>query len=75
MIFEEVKKVILESLNCEEERVTKDAKLIDDLEMDSLDAADLAMTLEDEFGVTIEDSEFENLVTVQDIVNYIESNK
>ncbi len=75
MTFEKVKGTILESLNCAEEKVTLEAKLMDDLEMDSLDAADLAMALEDEFEITIEDSDFENLVTVQDIVEFIDNNK
>ncbi len=75
MTFEKVKETILASLNCSEEKVTMEAKLMDDLEMDSLDAADLAMALEDEFDITIEDSDFENLVTVKDIVDFIENNK
>ncbi len=75
MIFERVKEVILASLNCDEERLVITANLKEDLEMDSLDAADLAMALEDEFDITLDDSEFENLITVEDIVDYIENNK
>lgn len=72
MTFDKVKQTILDSLNCEEVKVVPEAKLMEDLEMDSLDATDLAMALEDSFGITIEDSEFEKFVTIQDIVNYID---
>ncbi len=75
MTFEKVKETILGSLNCPEEKVTMEANLINDLEMDSLDAADLAMELEDQFEITIDDSEFANLITVQDIVDYIDNYK
>lgn len=75
MIFEKVKETILASLNCKEEKVVAGARLIEDLEMDSLDAADLAMALEEAFDITIEDEEFEHLVTVKDIVDYIEAHK
>lgn len=75
MTFQKVKETILSSLNCKEEKVVAEAKLMEDLEMDSLDAADLAMALEDAFKITIADEEFEHLVTVQDIVNYIDSHK
>lgn len=75
MTFQKVKETILSSLNCKEEKVVPEAKLMEDLEMDSLDAADLAMALEDAFGITIADEEFEHLVTVQDIVNYIDTHK
>ncbi len=75
MTFEKVKETILSSLNCKEEKVVAEARLMEDLEMDSLDAADLAMALEDAFGITIEDSEFETLLTVEDIVKYIDTHK
>lgn len=72
MTFDKVKETILNSLNCDEEKIVAEAKLMEDLEMDSLDATDLAMALEDSFGITIEDSEFEKFVTIQDIVDYID---
>lgn len=75
MTFEKVKETILSSLNCKAEKVVLEATLMEDLEMDSLDAADLVMALEDAFGITIADEEFENLLTVQDIVNYIDEHK
>ncbi|MFC4805627.1 acyl carrier protein [Filifactor villosus] len=75
MTFEKVKETILASLNCKEEKVVAEARLIEDLEMDSLDAADLAMALEEAFDITIADEEFEHLVTVKDIVDYIDTHK
>lgn len=72
MTFDKVKETILNSLNCDEAKIVAEAKLMEDLEMDSLDATDLAMALEDSFGITIEDSEFEKFVTIQDIVDYID---
>ena len=75
MTFEKVKETILESLNCNEEKVVPEARLMEDLEMDSLDGADLAMALEDVFSISIPDEEFETMKTVQDIVDYIDSHK
>lgn len=72
MTFDKVKETILNSLSCDEAKIVAEAKLMEDLEMDSLDATDLAMALEDSFGITIEDSEFEKFVTIQDIVDYID---
>ncbi|MDL2310673.1 phosphopantetheine-binding protein, partial [Peptostreptococcaceae bacterium OttesenSCG-928-C18] len=48
---------------------------IEDLEADSLDAVELSMALEDEFDLQIGDEDFAKLSTVQDVVNYIDSNK
>lgn len=72
MTFEKVKETILSSLNCSEEKIVPEAKLMEDLEMDSLDATDLAMALEDSLGITIDDSAFEKFTTIQDIVDYID---
>ena len=71
MSFEEVKEVFVDTLNCEEEKVTMEASLTEDLEADSLDAVELNMALEDACGVSIPDEELANLKTVGDIYNYI----
>ena len=73
MIFEQVRNVILETLNCDAESITLDASLTDDLGADSLDSVELNMALEDTLGITIPDEELANLKTVGDIVNYIQS--
>lgn len=71
MTFEDMKKIVVDTLNCEEEKVTMEASLTEDLEADSLDAVELNMALEDAFGVSIPDEELANMETVGDIFNYL----
>lgn len=71
-IFEQVKKILCDQLDLEEEQVNEDSEVIDDLGADSLDIIDLVMTLEEEFDTEIPDEDIENLKTVGDIVKYIE---
>ena len=71
-IFEQVKKILCDQLDLEEEQVNVDSEVIDDLGADSLDIVDLVMTLEEEFDTEIPDEDIENLKTVGDIVKYIE---
>lgn len=72
-MFEQVKNALVESLNIDEEVVTLEANLKDDLEIDSLAAVELSLDLETEFDVEITDEELGGLVTVKDIVELIES--
>ena len=55
MTFEEMKKIVVDTLNCDEDKVTMEASLTEDLEADSLDAVELNMALEDACGVSIPD--------------------
>ena len=71
-ILEQVKKILCDQLDLEEEQVNEDSEVIDDLGADSLDIVDLVMTLEEEFDTEIPDEDIENLKTVGDIVKYIE---
>ena len=71
-IFEQVKKILCDQLDLEEEQVNEDSEVIDDLGADSLDIVDLMITLEEEFDTEIPDEDIENLKTVGDIVKYIE---
>ncbi len=71
MTFEEMKKIVVETLNCDEAKVTMEASLTEDLEADSLDAVELNMALEDACGVSIPDEELAKLKTVGDIYNFI----
>ena len=71
-VFEKVKKILCDQLDLEEEQVTEEAEVIQDLGADSLDIVDLVMTLEEEFDTEIPDEDIENLKTVGDIVKYIE---
>ena len=75
MTFEKVKEIIVNTLSCEEEKVTLEASLTEDLGADSLDAVELNMALEEAFEISIPDEELANFKTVQDIVTYIENNK
>lgn len=72
MVFEKVKSIIIEQLDVEEDKVTMDAVIQDDLGADSLDIVDLVMAFEEEFDVEIPDDQVENIKTVGDIVKYIE---
>lgn len=72
MVFEKVKSIIIEQLDVEEDKVTMDAVIQDDLGADSLDIVDLVMAFEEEFDVEIPDDQVENVKTVGDIVKYIE---
>ncbi len=74
MMFEKIREIICEQLELEEDVVTLDAVLLEDLGADSIDLADLVMTLEDEFDLEISDEDLENVKTVGDIVKYIEEN-
>lgn len=71
-IFEQVKKILCDQLDLDEEQVTEESEVIDDLGADSLDIVDLVMTLEEEFDTEIPDEDIESLRTVGDIVKYIE---
>ena len=75
MTFEKVKEIIVETLSCEEEKVTLEASLSEDLGADSLDAVELNMALEEAFAISIPDEELANFKAVSDIVTYIENNK
>jgi len=74
MIFEKVKKIIVEQLGVEEDDVTMESSFIDDLGADSLDIVELIMALEEEFDLEIPDSEAEKIATVGDAVEYIKNN-
>ena len=67
-----VRKIVVEHLGVEEEKVTKEASFIDDLGADSLDTVELVMAFEEEFGVEIPDDAAETILTVGDAVKYID---
>lgn len=74
MVFEKVRSIIMDQLDVEEDKVTMDAVIQDDLGADSLDIVDLVMSFEEEFDIEIPDDQVENIKTVGDIVKYIEEN-
>lgn len=73
-MFEKIKDIIVETLGCSESAVTMEAKLMEDLGADSLDAVELSMAVEEAFGITIEEDALTNFKTVGDIVNYAQEN-
>lgn len=75
MTFDKVKEIIVDTLSCEEAKVTLEASLADDLGADSLDAVEVNMALEEAFGISIPDEALADFKTIQDIVTYIENNQ
>ncbi len=71
-MFDTVKKIILEQFDVDEDDITFETSLTDDLDADSLELVELLLAFEDEFDVKIPDEEAESLKTVGDIVRYIE---
>lgn len=73
MVFEKVQKILAEQLEIRKDSITLESRLNEDLGIDSLDAVDLVMSLEDEFELEVSDETIETFNTVSDIVEYIES--
>ena len=73
MVLEKVKAILAEQFDVEEDKITAETDLQEDLGADSLDVVEMLMTLEDEFNVTVTDEESVNLKTVGDIVKLIDS--
>ncbi len=71
----QVKEIIVEQLSVDAEKVTADAKFIEDLGADSLDTVELVMAFEDKFGVEVPDEDAEKLKSVADVVAYINESK
>ena len=74
MVFEKVRALICEQFGVDEDRVTMESNMISDFGADSLDVIDLAMSIEDEFDIEVPDDEIKKIVTVGDIVRFIEEN-
>ena len=73
-IEDRVKDIIVEQLGVSADQVTTDAKFIEDLGADSLDTVELVMAFEEEFGIEVPADEAENLLSVGNVVTYIEAN-
>ena len=72
MVLEKVRSILCSQLDLEEDKVTSDAVLSDDLGADSLDLVDLVMSLEEEFNIELSDEDVGEIKTVGDIVKFIE---
>ena len=72
-VLERVKKIVVEHLDVEADKVTENASFIDDLGADSLDNVELVMAFEEEFSIEIPDDAAEKILTIKDAVDFIES--
>lgn len=75
MVLEKIKSILSEQFDKEEDQITVDTSIVNDLGADSLDVVDLLMSIEDEFEVEFPDEEIENIKTVGDLVKYIEAHQ
>ena len=73
-ILERVRKIVIEHLDADPEKVTEKASFIDDLGADSLDTVELVMAFEEECGVEIPDDAAETILTVGDATKFLEKN-
>ena len=75
MVFDKIREIIVEQLQVDEDEITLETNLMKDLSADSLDAVEIIMAIEDEYGFEIPDEEAEKMQTVQDLVKFVEDNK
>lgn len=75
MVIEKVRELVAEQLGISKDSITEKSNIIEDLGADSLDVIEMLMTLEDEYGVTIPDDKINQVKTVGQIVELIESCK
>jgi acyl carrier protein len=73
-IAERLKKIVVEHLGVDADKVTENASFIDDLGADSLDNVELVMAFEEEFGVEIPDDAAEKILTVKDAIEFVKQN-
>lgn len=74
MVFEKIKTILAEQLDIEENAITPDSLIVEDLGADSLDAIDIVMSVEDEFGIEVPDEIVEKMESVNDIITFVDNN-
>ena len=74
-MLEQIKKMVADNLGVEESKITESASFKDDLGADSLDLFELTMALEGEYGIEIPSEDLEKIVTVGDVVEYVNAHK
>lgn len=74
-MLEKIKEMVAENLGVDEATITAESSFKDDLGADSLDLFELVMALEEEFGVEIPTEELEKIVTVGDVIEYVNAHK
>ena len=72
-MFEKIKNLLVEQMGLDEKLITPEAKLIADLQLNSLELAEFILTCEEEFRISIRDEDLKKLVRISDIVEYIEN--
>ena len=72
-VFEDVRDVVVDQLSVSADAFKLESKIIEDLGADSLDVVELVMALEEKFGIEIPDSEAEKLLSIQDVVTFVEN--
>mgnify|MGYP002564430043 CR=1 FL=1 len=72
MVFEKIRTILCEQLELEENQVTMESSIMEDLGADSLDLVDLLMSLEDQFNLEVPDEDVKKIKTVGDLVRYVE---
>ena len=74
-MFETLKNILVDELQLDPDEITPEAELANDLGINSIELADLVMSCEDQFGIEIEDDDIHKFITIQDVVNYLETKK
>ena len=74
MTIDKIKKILADTLDVSEEEISADTNIATDLGADSLDVVEILMSIEDEFEIEIPDNEIENIRTVGELAEYIETN-
>ncbi len=74
-MYEQFKAILVEELGVDPDAITLQAELTGDLGINSLELADLVLMCEDKLGVTIEDDQLSKFITVEDVVNYLNTLK
>ena len=72
MILDKIKVLVIDQTGVSADELTMDTSLVSDLEADSLDAVEIIMAIEDEFDIEIPDEDAEKLLTIRDMVEYLE---
>lgn len=73
-MYDKVIEILANQLQIDADVIDGNTKIMEDLGADSLDVVEMLMAMEESFGITIPDEDIEELVTVNDVVAYIESN-
>lgn len=74
MVLEKIKAILSEQLDIDENNINADCLIVEDLGADSLDAIDIVMSVEDEFGIEVPDEIVEKMESVNDIITFVENN-